>query len=152
MATTRYAVGQDSISATKPKPLTWGSLSSLYKLQRSNADVKDHSPIRQGGIHTNCVTIYTGETVWPVTSKTVHNNLLQQRRKTYLTYSCPHEPISSCEPSSLYCRHSLLSLIVIASTDTTSAQNLCGTENHRNTNKIVMIISNGNKRVISTKF
>lgn len=43
----------------------------------------------------------------------------------YLTYSCPHDPISSFDPMSLYFRLSLPSLIVIPSTDIMSAQNLC---------------------------
>lgn len=44
---------------------------------------------------------------------------------TYLTYSWPHEPISSLDPSSLNFRLSLPSLIVIPNTDMMSAQNLC---------------------------
>lgn len=44
---------------------------------------------------------------------------------TYLTYSCPHEPISSLDPRSLNFRLSLPSLIVIPNTDMMSAQNLC---------------------------
>lgn len=41
----------------------------------------------------------------------------------YLTYSCPQEASSSWEPKRRYFRHSLSPLMVMASTDTTSAQN-----------------------------
>ena len=44
---------------------------------------------------------------------------------TYLTYSWPHEPISSWDPRSRNFRQSRPSLIVIPRTDTTSAQNAC---------------------------
>ena len=44
---------------------------------------------------------------------------------SYLTYSCPQEASSSWEPSRRYLRHSLSPLMVMASTDTTSAQKRC---------------------------
>lgn len=44
---------------------------------------------------------------------------------SYLTYSWPHEANSSCEPSRRYFRHSLSPLMVMARTDTTSAQKRC---------------------------
>lgn len=44
---------------------------------------------------------------------------------SYLTYSCPQEANSSWEPSRRYFKHSLSPLMVMASTDTTSAQKRC---------------------------
>lgn len=44
---------------------------------------------------------------------------------TDLTYSCPQEANSSWEPNRRYFKHSLSPLMVMASTDTTSAQKRC---------------------------
>lgn len=44
---------------------------------------------------------------------------------SYLTYSCPQEANSSWEPNRRYFKHSLSPLMVMASTDTTSAQKRC---------------------------
>lgn len=49
----------------------------------------------------------------------LHDNM------SYLTYSCPQEASSSWEPTRRYFKHSLSPLMVIASTDTTSAQKRC---------------------------
>lgn len=57
----------------------------------------------------------------------IHSEVLgvAQVREVYLTYSWPQDASSSCDPSRRYFRHSRSPLIVMARTDTTSAQKRC---------------------------